>query len=75
LLQFSLVDITERKRAEEQRSQDLDALTRMHALSAKLLESEGLELLLQDIMDTAVAIVRADKGTMQMLEGEMVLLT
>ena len=61
-------DITERKRAEERLRADLSALTRMHELSKRLLGAGGLQSLLQDIMDTAVAIVGAEKGTLQLLE-------
>jgi PAS domain S-box-containing protein len=62
-------DITERKKAEEVREADVAALTRMHDLSSKLLDKEGLQPLLQEIMDTAVAIMRADKGTLQFVDS------
>lgn len=70
-------NITERKRAEEALREggellavDLAALTRMHQLSKSLVEAEQPEPLFQDIMDAAVAIIGADKGTLQLLEGE-----
>ncbi|MEW6441212.1 MAG: PAS domain S-box protein [bacterium] len=62
-------DITERKRAEKRLAADLDALTRMHALSTRSLELGGLESLLQEIMETAVAIVDAEQGTLRLVEG------
>ena len=65
-----VMDITERKRAENRLSADLTALTRMHELSTKVLEVGGLEPLLQEIMDAAVAIVSAEKGTLQLVEGD-----
>ncbi len=55
-------DITERKRAENRLASDLAALTRMHALSTKVLETGGLEPMLQEIMDAAVAVVGAIKA-------------
>jgi PAS domain S-box-containing protein len=64
------LDITERKRAEERLTADLSALTRMHALSGRLLEAAGLEPLLQEVMDVAVAIMGAQRGTLQLLEEE-----
>ena len=66
----TISDITERKRAESRLTADLDALTRMHALSGRLLETGGIQSLLQEIMDAAVSIVGAEKGTLQLLEGD-----
>ena len=63
-------DITERKRAENRLAADLAALTRMHALSRRLLAAGGLQPLLQEVMDAAVAIEGADLGTLQLLEGD-----
>jgi PAS domain S-box-containing protein len=70
--QFATVfaDISERKRTEARLAADLAALTRLHALSARTLQAEGLAPLLQEVMDAAVAIVDADHGTLQFLEGE-----
>lgn len=39
-------------------------------MSRKVLGTGGLEALLQDLMDAAVASVRADQGTLQLLDGE-----
>ncbi len=64
------LDISDRKRAEERLAADLSALTRMHTLSTRILESQDAESLLQEIMDAAVAISDADRGTLQLLEGE-----
>jgi len=60
----------ERKRAEAWLRADLAALTRMHELSAKVLGAEGLEGLLQEVVDAAVEIVGADQGTLRLLEGD-----
>ncbi|OFX25737.1 MAG: hypothetical protein A2V77_05475 [Anaeromyxobacter sp. RBG_16_69_14] len=65
-----LRDITERKRAEERVFADLAALTRMHALSGRVVEGSSIEPLLQETMDAAVAIMAASKGTLQLLEGD-----
>jgi len=62
-------DITDRKQAEHRLKADLTALTRIHDLSMKLLEAGGLEPLLQEIMDAAVAIMGAERGTLQLIEG------
>jgi two-component system sensor histidine kinase/response regulator len=64
------IDITERKRAEDRLAADLAALTRMHALSGRLLAAGDRQPLLQEIMDTTVAIMGAARGTLQLLEGD-----
>ena len=63
-------DITSHKQAEARLAADLAALTRMHALSRRLLGTEGFQPLFQEIMDAAVAIVGAERGTLQLLEGD-----
>ena len=63
-------DITERKQTEQQVEADLAALTRMHALSGRVVEAASIEPLLQETMDTAVAITQADKGTLRLFEGD-----
>jgi len=50
---------------------DLAALTRMHELSGRLLGAAGLQPLLQEVMDAAVAIMAANRGTLQLLEGNL----
>jgi signal transduction histidine kinase len=66
----AIVQTLLRKRAEAHVTADLAGLTRMHALSGRLLETGGIQSLLQEIMDAAVSIVGAEKGTLQLLEGD-----
>ncbi len=63
-------DIDDLKQAEARLAADFAALTRLHALSARTLQTEGLEPLLQEVVEAAVAIVKADHGTLRLLEGE-----
>jgi PAS domain S-box-containing protein len=65
-----LRDITERRQAEACLQADISALTQMHALSGKVLGAVGFQPLLQEVMDAAVAIMKADRGTLQLLEGD-----
>jgi PAS domain S-box-containing protein len=65
-----LRDVSERRRVEERLAADLAALTRMHALAGRVIRSAGSDPLLQETMDAAVAIMRADKGTLQLLDGD-----
>ncbi len=73
----AVVQALQRKKAEIECEQtqlllktDLDALTRMHALSRKLLETGGIQPLLDEIMYSAVVIVGAKFGTLQLLEDD-----
>ena len=70
-------DLIEREQAQRvirrdnaELAADLAALNRMHALSTRLLGSGGFEALLQEVMDTAVAILGAELGTLQLIEGD-----
>ena len=63
-------DITDLKRVENRLAADVTVLTRLHALSVKILETSELEPLLQEIMEAAVIIVGAQKGTLQLVEGD-----
>ncbi len=65
-----IIDITAHKRAEERLAADLKGLTRMQQLSGKLVEGAEIQPLLQEIMETAVAIMGANKGTLQLLESD-----
>jgi PAS domain S-box-containing protein len=60
----------ERKRTEAWLRADVAALTRMHELSGKVLGAGGLEGLLREVVDAAVAIVGAEQGKLQLLEGK-----
>ncbi len=66
----TLVDITARKQAEARQAASVAALTRLHELSTMAMGGRGIQPLLQAIMDTAVANVGAQKGTLQLLEGD-----
>ena len=63
-------DITERKQTQLRLKADLDALTRMHELSGKLLGTGGIQPLLDEIMYSAVVIIGAQRGTLQLLEDD-----
>ncbi len=62
--------IAKREQMEVWLTADLAALNRMHDLSGRLLGATGLQPLLQEVMDAAVVIVRAERGTLQLLEGD-----
>ena len=63
------MDITERKRAEEQLARDLDVMTRLQRLGTLSGQDERLESVLLEIVDAAIAIGAADFGSIQLLEA------
>ena len=57
--------------------QQLAAAERLHALSTQLIQADHIKALYERILDTAVAIMRADYASIQMLDearGELLLL-
>ena len=68
-------DITRRKRAEaelnatrQQLVSELANMTRLHEVSVQSVEQGELEGLLNQILDAAIDITRADKGNIQLLD-------
>ena len=64
-----VLDITDRRQAESRMAADLVALKRMRALSERLMGEGGIQPLLQEIMDVAVEIMGAQRGTLQLIEA------
>ena len=69
------VDVTRRKRSEEalrqsqtQLASDLDAMTRLQKLGTLFVCESNLAVVLDAIADAAIAISRADFGTIQLLD-------
>jgi PAS domain S-box-containing protein len=69
LLERELTD-QELRRNNKKLARDIEALTRIHDLSMRKLDSSGLQSLLKETMDAAVSIVGADFGTLQLVEGD-----
>src|SRR5262245_55426571 len=57
-------EVMERRRAEASLKADLETLTRIHAISRIRLGTEGLSPILDEIIQTAVVILAAAKGTL-----------
>lgn len=66
----TLTDITGRKRAEEAVAADLKATTLLRDLSARLVAEGDIQTLYQEIMATAIALMQAEGGTVQVLNDE-----
>jgi len=63
-------DVTERKRARERLEQDLAALTRLQALSTKLVHAGDLRSLLQEILAAASDLVGTSKGNIRLRDAK-----
>jgi PAS domain S-box-containing protein len=70
-------DITERKRAEaellalkDQLAAELAAMTRLHELGTRLLATEELQRLLEEVLDATIALLSADFGNVQLYNRE-----
>jgi PAS domain S-box-containing protein len=66
----TFTDITQRKRAEEAVAADLEATTLLRDLSARLVAEGDIQMLYQEIMAAAIVLVKADGGTVQVLDHE-----
>jgi PAS domain S-box-containing protein len=71
-------DITEHRGAEEgawwyeqsrERLLDLDAMERLHRVSMRFFDEEGLHGVLDEILEAAIAITEADFGNIQVLDA------
>jgi PAS domain S-box-containing protein len=58
----------ESRKAEERLKAELDAITRLHKLATLSMSEAGLEPLLGEIVDVAIAVSGSDFGTIQLLD-------
>jgi len=63
-----VLDITDKQRAKDQLAADLAAMQRLHEISTHLVRQDDLHTLLQEILDGAIEITRADLGDVQLLD-------
>ena len=70
-------DITEQKRSEtalreseRQLAADLDAMTRLQRAGSLYLRGPGMEAVMSEILDAAIAIAGADMGNIQVLDAQ-----
>jgi PAS domain S-box-containing protein len=66
----TFLDITARKRAEEAVAADLACTALLHDLSARLIHEGDIQTLYQEIMAAAIVLMRADAGTVQLVDKE-----
>jgi PAS domain S-box-containing protein len=61
-------DVSERKQRERERQLELDAMERLHDVSALFLRDQKLETILRAILEAGIAIAEADFGNIQLLD-------
>jgi len=76
-LRGTILDITERKRAElellatkDELAAELTAMTRLHQLSTRLMTTTELQPLLEEVLSATIALQNADFGNVQLYELE-----
>ena len=62
------------RKSEEQARRDLEDMTLLEQLSRQLVKSGEVEALMQHVINAAIAITRAQRGTLQLFEPESGLL-
>jgi PAS domain S-box-containing protein len=65
-----VLDITERKKAERRLARDLEAMTRLQQVGSFFVREGDLQPVLEQIVDAAIAISRADFGNIQLLDPD-----
>lgn len=70
-------DITRRKKTEEELAtandrlaHNLESMTRLHFLGTLLEREDGMHVVLQEMLDVAIAIANADMGNIQLLDRQ-----
>jgi two-component system CheB/CheR fusion protein len=64
----TFTDISDRKRSEDALALELEDATLLRDLAARLIREGDSETLYREIMGTAIALTRADAGTMQIVD-------
>lgn len=63
-------DVTERRRAEETVELDLKDTQTLQELSTRLVSEENVQTIYDEILAAAIALMRADAGTVQILDAD-----
>jgi PAS domain S-box-containing protein len=58
------------RQSEQHLVQELDAARRLHQVSTQLIQADNIQALFDQILDTVVAIMRADYASIQLLDPE-----
>jgi len=65
-----VTDITDRKLAEQAAAADLTDMQRLHDLSTRLIFESDTQVLYDEILAAAIAIMQADAGSIQLLDPQ-----
>jgi two-component system CheB/CheR fusion protein len=67
---LTCVDVTEQREATDTLAHDFEATTRLSEVGEQLIVDGDAQVLLDTILEAAIAITRADAGTVQLLDPE-----
>ena len=66
---LTFVDITERKHAQIAVDEELKGTTTLHKLSQRVVTEDDIQIIFEDILDSAIRLANADAGTVQLYDG------
>ena len=70
LVAAAIRDVTERRRVEAELGTQLEDMRRLHELSTRLVEATELRRILDEMLDAAIALQKADFGVIQLCDPE-----
>lgn len=70
LVAAAIRDVTERKRVEALLNTQVEEMQHLHAMSTRLVEAADLPKMLEEILEAAIALQRADFGNIQLYAPE-----
>ena len=65
----TIIDVSRRVQVEAVLAEDLRAMTQLHQLVARLVHCQDLDSALHEILDATLAMMEADKGTIQLFDS------
>lgn len=66
----TLTDVTRRVQAEQALACDLQSMTRLNDLVARLVHAQDLDSALHEVLDAAISLMDADKGNIQLFDAK-----
>ncbi|MFY9479051.1 MAG: ATP-binding protein [Aquabacterium sp.] len=66
----TLTDVSRRVQAEQALARDLQSMTRLNDLVARLVHAQDLDSALHEVLDAAISLMDADKGNIQLFDAK-----
>lgn len=70
LVTAAIRDITQRKRIEAEREEQLEDIRRIHEMSTRLIAATDRTTMLEEVLDATIALQQADFGNIQLYDPE-----